>query len=69
MPLGPTGEHQPWDTSSQKPASIPSHTGWMATETQWEEISEWSWGERLVSVSEGGSVRGPGQMIPSELIL
>lgn len=69
MPLGPTGEHQPWDTSSPEPASIPSHTGWMATETQREEILEWSWGERLVSVSEGGSVRGPGQMIPSELIL
>ena len=41
----------------------------MATETQREEISEWSWGERLVSVSEGGSVRGPGHTIPSELIL
>lgn len=69
MPPDMMGEHQPWDMSSQEPVSIPSHIGWMATEIQREEISEWSWGERLGSVSEGGSVRGPGQTIPSEMIL
>lgn len=65
MPLGPMGEHQPWDTSSQEPASIPyPKARWMATENSEGRDFRVELGERLVSVSEGGSVRGPGQMIP-----